>query len=151
MISTRKAAKKPGRASIAACSAVTSPNGTTLNPGTGAPKPRWKNCVSVADMPASVRPWKALRAARIPVRPVRQRASLIAASIDSAPLFVKTTCARPGGATASNRCASSPCAAEIDAIVRFGSASRRTLSSACHIAAGSWPNGTAPNWAMKSA
>ena len=81
-----------------------SPNGTTLNPGTGAPKPRWKNCVSVADMPASVRPWKVLRAARMPARPVRQRASLIAASTNSAPLLVKTTCARPGGATASNRC-----------------------------------------------
>ena len=91
MISIKKAAKNSGRVARVTSRAAMSPNGTTLKPGTGAPKPRWKNAVSVADMPASVRPWKALRAARMPARPVRQRASFMAASTASAPLLVNTT------------------------------------------------------------
>ena len=58
---------------------------------------------------------------------------------------------KSGRATASSCAASSPCAAGIDVMTRFGSVSRRTLSSACQIGSGSWPNGTAPNCAMQSA
>ena len=44
------------------------------------------------------------------------------------------------------------CAGEIEVITRLGTRlPPRRVSSACQIAAGSWPNGTAPNWAMKSA
>ena len=60
-----------------------------------------------------VRPWKAPSAATMPVRPVR-RASLMAASIASAPLLQKKT-AEPSGAPASesSRSASSTWGTEV--------------------------------------
>ena len=96
--------------SMAADTAFRSLNGTYLKPGTIGSKPAWYFGCAVAVSAAYVRPWKPPSMVMIVDRPAAwpwTRASLMAASLASAPLLQKN--ALPPNARSESNWANSPC------------------------------------------
>ncbi len=95
---------------IAASIAARSLNATWTKPGSSGSKPCLILSCPVAVSVAIVRPWKEFFAVMISKRPEScpaLRASLISASLASAPLLQKKTL--PGPVSSTIRCASRPC------------------------------------------
>ena len=104
--STTNAATSPRASSRS--SASRSPKPTGSQPGSSGPKPSRNSASPLSDSEPSVSPWKACSAYSTRGRPVAARATLIAASTASVPVFAGTIAATLPGARASSCSASTP-------------------------------------------